>query len=220
MTLALRNPGEVTAKDIKLPQGFEIVNKDLYICTVSTSVKIDVDLYATIGHGFRSFTVNAKNIDSLSLIAVDSNFSPIVNFSYKVEEEKNDLNSISDSLILDITTNGSVTPVDALVMASKIMTSHFEELSNVSDKIQEIRVFEQKEEIKKQKHLVTTIDDLNLSFRSVNSLKKAAIYTLSDLTNLTRNDLNNVNNLGKKSIKEITNKLKELKLQLKHESES
>lgn len=208
----------IKAEDIELPVGFDIINKDLYICTKTNSnKKFEMEIYAKNGRGFKTFKENQEQINTIGVIATDSNFCPILQVGYKVEEKKINKNQMSDMLILDIATNGAIKPTDVLAYASKILIEHFEILAGVNEKISQLKMMQEQEETKHQQQMTISIDDLELSVRSYNCLKRNGIRTLQELSNITREQIKNIKNLGKTSLREITKKLTEYGLSFKKE---
>ena len=216
MKVSAKESGTITAGDIEVPVGFEVVNKDLYICTkTNSSKKFEMEIYARNGRGFKTFKENQENINTLGIIATDSNFCPVLQVGYHVEEKKISKNQMGDMLSMDIVTNGAISPTDALAYASRILVEHFEILVGVNEKIAQIKMMAEQEEEKKQHQLTVSIDDLGLSVRSYNCLKRNGIRTLQELSNMTRGDVEKIKNLGKTSLREISKKLTEYGLSFK-----
>jgi DNA-directed RNA polymerase subunit alpha len=201
--------GVVKASDIECPAGFHIVNKDLTIVTLDDKNSFDLEIYATVGRGFKSYIENSEFVSAIGLIAIDSNFSPILKVSYNVNEIKTTKKGISDKLIIEVATNGSISPSDTIALAAKILHAHLEDLTVLSERISEMQVMKEKEKEERISALSVPIEDLNITMRSYNGLKRAGIQTIQELTNKTRDEINKIRNLGKKSIKEINIKLAE-----------
>ena len=209
----------VHASDIKLPVGFEIINKDLYICELTSSTaKLDLKLYATRDRGFTPFTENREKVNTLNVIAIDANFSPIVRVSYTVDEIKLSKTKLGDKLIFDLSTNGSISPSDAFAYAAKILSEYLQPLIAINEKISELKLIEEEVAAKKSQTLSIQIEDMNLSVRSFNCLKRAGIQTIQQLTDKTKDQVEHIKNLGKKSLREIQKKLVEYGLSFKQES--
>ncbi len=128
--------GKILAKDITCPAEFEIINPDLYICTLDDKTKLEIDIYAKNGKGFVSFEENKDEINAIGIIAVDSYFSPIIKVGYNVEEIKTSKTSVNDQLVMEIATNGSISPVDAISMASQILINHYLPLAEYNESYQ------------------------------------------------------------------------------------
>lgn len=212
------NGGIVRAADIETPTGFTIINKDMYICTVDKNSKFKMDLYAKTGRGFVTFEENKEKLDAINTIAVDSNFSPVVRVSYSVKEYKTSKNNTSDELTIEIVTNGSIKATDALSMSAKILIEHYQPIVNLNETMNEYRVMNSDDSISKNSSsLAISIDELELSVRSYNCLKRAGIQTIQQLTDKTKNEIEKIRNLGKKSFKEIIKKIQDRNMKLKDE---
>ena len=220
LKLSVKNKKVIQASDIDFPVGFEIINKDLYIATkTADKPTFEMEIYAKNGRGFTTFKQNQEEINTLNIIATDSNYSPILQVGYHVEEKKITRNKIADYITLDITTNGTISPTDALAYASKILLEHFDKLANINEKIKEMKMMKEQEEAQKIHKLSISIDDLELSVRSYNCLKKYGIRTLQDLASMTREKVSKIENLGKKSLREIQKKLSDNGLSFKVEDD-
>lgn len=209
--------GIITAKDIICPSEFKILNPDLYICSVAEGTKFSMDLYATVGRGFKSFQENKELINSIGIIAVDSNFSPIIRTSYSIEEIKTSKSDTNDALTLEVVTNGSISPSDAVALASKILIDHYSPLVEINKKISEFNTMRDDSEQTSNNFLSIPIEELDLSVRSFNCLKRAGIQTIHQITNMTRLEIEKIRNLGKKSLKEIVKKIEDRNLTFKDE---
>jgi len=216
MKLMFKDTGVIKAGDIEVPVGFEIVNPDLYIATkTKASNKFEMEIYATTGRGFRSFKQNQEMINALGIIATDSNFCPVLNVGWHVDEKKISKNQMGDYLTMDIVTNGAESPSNVLAYASKILYTHFETLANINEKIKEMQIMQENEETEKQKTLSVSIEELELSVRSYNCLKRRGIKTLQELSTMTKAEVEGIKNLGKTSLREIQKKLLEYGLNFK-----
>ncbi len=209
--------GEVLASDIECPPGMSIVNKDLHIATLTKDVKFNLEIYATTGRGFRSFSANKEGINALSIIVTDSNFSPVTNFSYAVEEVKDTKFTVNDELTIEIATNGGIKAIDALALAGKILTDHFESIITLNDKYNEFVTLKEKEIETRKANLSIPIEDLNLSVRAFNALKNIQVNTTQELIEKTRKEIDEIRNLGKKSVQEIIKVIHDRGLKLKDE---
>ena len=208
--------GEVTAGDFKSPGNLQIVNKDHHIATMAAGSKLMLEATVEKGRGYVSAEENQKHFDKvIGLIPIDSSFSPVVRANFNVEDTRVGQVTDYDRLVLEVLTNGSVTPDDAISLSAKIMVEHLDLFINLTDEIDDVEIMVEKEEEERNKILDTTIEELELSVRSSNCLKRAGINTVEELVNKTEDDLMKVRNLGKKSLQEIKDKLDELELDLK-----
>ncbi|XQP55709.1 MAG: DNA-directed RNA polymerase subunit alpha [Mycoplasmoidaceae bacterium] len=216
MKISFKDSGVIKAEDIELPVGFEVVNPDLYIATkTKASSKFEMEIFATNGRGFRSFKENQESINTLSIIATDSNFCPVLQVGYHVDERKISKNHMGDYLTLDVVTNGAVSPTDAVAYASKILVEHFEQLAQINERIAQLQMMKENEEAQEQAVTSVSIDDLELSVRSYNCLKRSGIRTIQELSNMTRAEVEKIKNLGKTSLREIRKKLTDYGLSFK-----
>jgi DNA-directed RNA polymerase subunit alpha len=214
LKVASSSNGVVLAKDIELPPGFKIINPELHIATVAANTKFSMQIYATRGKGFKTFIQNRESLSSISAISTDSAFSPIIRVSYNVEEIKISRNNVGDKLIMDVVTNGSLTPTEAMAYAAKILTEHLNPIVNISKAISEIEIMNERDQQQKKQKLDTPIEELDFSVRSYNSLKRNGIHTVQDLTSMSKQKLENIRNLGKKSSREIVKRLQQMGLEL------
>ena len=203
----VKGPKTVTAGDLELPAGVSVINPDLVLATVQEGGTFNMTIYACNGRGFVTAEGNKGYALHTGMIPTDSNYSPITKVSYVVEPTRVGHDSRYDSLTLEIFTNGSMLPQDALALAGKILVEHFELFVGVSDIAKNINVIAEKIEKEDNKYEEMTIEDLDLSVRSFNCLKRAGIATVMELTNRTEEDMMKVRNLGKKSLKEVKEKL-------------
>ncbi len=211
------NGGLITAKDIVCPPEFKIINTDLYICKVLDSTKFEMELYATVGRGFKSFEENKELVNSIGIIAVDSNFSPIIRASYLVEEIKTSKRDTNDALTIEVVTDSSISPSNALSLASKILIEHYNPLLEINKKISDMKLMKDDFDQPNNNFLSIPIEELDLSVRSYNCLKRAGIQTIHQITNMTRLEIEKIRNLGKKSLKEIVKKIEDRNLKFKDE---
>lgn len=209
--------GVVTAADIETPVGFTIVNKDMYIATVDKGSKFKMDLYAKTGRGFVTFSENKELINAINVISVDSNFSPVIRVGYSVSDMKTTKKDTNDVLTLEIITNGSISAVDALAMSAKILLEHYKPLVQLSETMDEMAIMNDEVLASKKATLAIPIDELELSVRSYNCLKRAGIQTITQLTDKTKSEIEKIRNLGKKSFKEIVKKIQDRNMKFKDE---
>ena len=209
----------VTASDIKVPAGFEVINKDLYICELtSPKSKLDLKIYATRGYGFTTFSVNHEKVNALSIIATDSNFSPIVSVNYYVNEKRISKHEVGDELTIELSTNGAISPSDAMAYAAKVLSEHLQPIININERINEIKLMVEERQNKENQTASIAIEDMNLSVRSFNCLKRAGIQTVQQLIDKHRSEVERIKNLGRKSLREIQKKLLEYGFTFKEET--
>ncbi|WP_391592164.1 DNA-directed RNA polymerase alpha subunit [[Mycoplasma] cavipharyngis] len=213
-----KGKGIVYARDIICPAGFEVLNGDLEICEVTENVSFNMDLYTTVDRGYRSFNENRELINSINIIAIDSKFSPILQVGYKVDQQKTSKWGISESLEMKIATNGTISASKAMSLAAKILTSHLEPIMNIDQEVSALEIIRQEEEQQKKAILSTPIDELELTMRSFNSLKRNGIHTIQELIDRPKSSVEQIRNLGKKSLKEIMRKLADRNLTFNDET--
>ncbi len=175
-----------------------------------------MEIYATRGRGFKTFSENRDLMKTLLVLPVDSNFSPIVKVSYSVEEVKSSKDSMTDRLYLEVATNGAITAGDAISMAAKILVEHLNPLIDINQSLHDLEVMREKSLEVRSQTLSTPIENLDLTVRSYNCLKRQGIQTIQELTERPKNEIEKIRNLGKKSLREINKKLLEYGLKLKN----
>ena len=212
-------PGEVTAGDIETDGSVEVLNPDLHIATVSEGGHLVIELTADMGRGYNTAEKNKKQEQAIGVLPIDSIYTPVKKVNYSVENTRVGQMVDYDKLTIEVWTDGSLKPYEALSIAAKVMTGHLELFIDLSETAKNTQVMVEKEESKKEKVLEMSIEDLELSVRSFNCLKRAAISTVEDLTNKTEADMMKVRNLGKKSLDEVTNKLHALGLDFAKEED-
>ena len=219
ITLKSDKKGPVKASDIVTDSDIEIINKDLIICNLEEGGKIDMKMTVTNGRGYLRNEENKQLLDikEVGVIATDSNFTPIERVSYEVEKTRVGRDESYDKLILNVWTNGSMKPEEAVALASQIVIEHFQILTNLSNISNVTGMIKEKEVDPKKTTLATAIEDLDLSVRSYNCLKKEGILSVEELTDKTELEIQRIKNLGKKSYKEIIQKIKDLGLEFKEE---
>jgi len=210
---------EVKASDFTKDSDLEIMNPDLHIATLSRGAHLVMEMTVTNGRGYVRSEENKKLLDirKVGTIAIDSLYSPIERVSYEVDNARVGQNENYDKLILNIWTNGSMKPQDALGLAAKILIAHFNVLEDVGGIKDLTGLMIEKTEDSKSKELETPIEDLDFSVRTFNCLKRANIKTLKDLVDKKQSDFMKIRNLGKKSLKEVLDKIKDMNLTLKDE---
>lgn len=206
--------GEVTAADIKTDADVEVLNSEHKIATLSGEHKLYMELSLDRGRGYVSAEKNKHPGQPIGVIPVDSIFTPVVKVNYTVENTRVGQVTDYDKLTLEVWTNGSIKPDEAISLGAKIMSEHLNLFIDLSDNAKNAEIMVEKEETKKEKVLEMTIEELDLSVRSYNCLKRAGINNVEDLTNRTEEDMMKVRNLGRKSLEEVLNKMKALGLAL------
>lgn len=207
--------GVVKASDIQADQDIEILNPDLTIATLcGKSAKLYMELTITKGRGYVSADKNKSEDLPIGVIAVDSIYTPVERVNITVENTRVGQITYFDKLTLDVYTNGTLVPDEAVSLAAKVLSEHLSLFIDLSENAKTAEVMVEKEEDEKEKVLEMSIDELELSVRSYNCLKRAGINTVEELTNKTSEDMMKVRNLGRKSLEEVLAKLKELGLQL------
>ncbi len=212
--IPLKGKGILTGKDFEKTGNIEVINKDLHIATLTSKCNCEIELQIDLGRGYVSSERNEKYIEVIGTIAIDSFFSPIEKVKYSVENTRVGQRTDYDKLNLEIWTDGSITPDDALAEASKIAKDHFTIFINFDEEEILADVEKDNEDEELRKYLETPVEELELSVRSSNCLKNANIQTLGDLTIKTEDDIVKTRNFGKKSLQEIKDKLKDWNLGL------
>ena len=219
LRINFKGEGEVTAKDIITDGTVEVLNPDIHIATVSEGGSLEMELTADMGRGYNTAEKNKKPDQPLGVLPIDSIYTPVKKVNYSVENTRVGQRVDYDKLTIEVWTDGSLKPYEALSLAAKVMTGHLELFIDLSEATKNTQVMIEKEESKKEKVLEMSIEDLELSVRSFNCLKRANISTVEDLTNKSEADMMKVRNLGKKSLDEVTNKLHSLGLDFAKEEE-
>ena len=219
LRINFKGEGEVTAADIESDGTVEVLNPDLHIATVSEGGSLVMELTADRGRGYNSSEKNKKPNQDISVLPIDSIYTPVKKVNYHVENTRVGQMVDYDKLTIEVWTDGSLKAHEALSLAAKVMTGHLELFIDLSETTKNTQVMVEKEESKKEKVLETSIEELELSVRSFNCLKRAGISTVEDLTNRSENDMMKVRNLGKKSLDEVIAKLHSLGLDFAQEEE-
>ena len=220
VVLDVTGPCKATAGDIKQDADLEILNPDLHIATVSENTRFYMELTFNHGRGYVSQEKNKlNNQPAIGIIYTDSIYTPVYNVSYSVENTRVGSNTDYDKLTLEVLTNGTISAKEAVSLAAKILNDHLNLFVNLSDEAKNTEIMIESKETVKEKVLEMTIEELDMSVRSFNCLKRAGIDTLEDLTNKTEEDMIKVRNLGKKSLEEVIQKLHSLGLDLKRDVE-
>ena len=214
-----KGPGVVYAGDIKTDGDVEIVNKDLYIATLEEDAKLYVEINVDRGRGYVSQMRNKAEGLAISTIPMDSIYTPVKRVNFTVDNTRVGQVTDYDKLTLEIWTNGTILTEEAISLAAKVLIEHFKLFMTLTNHANDVEVMVEKEDDKKEKVLEMTIEELDLSVRSYNCLKRAGINTVHELTEKTMDDMMKVRNLGKKSLEEVERKLKDLDLSLKSTDE-
>ncbi len=212
-------PKEVTAADIVGDDSLEIFNPDLHIATLEENATLVMEINLARGRGYVPAEQNKTESTPISVIPVDSIYTPVRKVNFTVENTRVGQVTDYDRLVLEIWTDGSVTPEEGVSIGAKIMREHLTLFIELDDSTGSMEIMVEKEEDQKEKALEMTIEELELSVRSYNCLKRANINTVEELTEKTEEDMMKFRNLGKKSLEEVKNKLAELGLSLKPSEE-
>lgn len=219
LTLSVNEEKTVTAGDIITSGDVEIINPDQVICTISKGGKLEMELLVANGRGYvpsnenKSFVENQK----MGYIPIDALYSPIERISYDVDSARVGQDASYDKLIMNVQTNGSIKPEEAMALAAKIIIEHLNIVTNLSEIADMTGIMNAKQEDSKMKKLETSIDDLDFSVRAYNCLKRAGVNTLGDLTEKSELEMMKIRNLGKKSLKEVMDKIKDMGLKFREE---
>ena len=211
--------GEVKAGDIITDSSIEILNPDLHIATVAEGGFLHMEMTVDRGRGYNVAEKNKTQNQAIDVLPIDSIFTPVKKVNYQVENTRVGQMVDYDKLTIEVWTDGSLKAYEALSLAAKVMTGHLELFIDLSETAKNTKVMVEKAESKRERILEMPIEDLELSVRSYNCLKRAGISTVQDLANKTEADMMKVRNLGKKSLDEVTNKLHSLELNFASEEE-
>lgn len=220
LRISKQGPGAVTGADIICPEGVEVISKDLHICTLEEGGMLEMELQARIGRGYVSADTNKQLYQTpnqpLGIIYTDSIYTPIEKVSYNVEPTRVGQDAHYDKVTLEIWTDSSLSPAESVALASRILIDHLELLTNVHEAVNDMEsVMKEAQGEVQNKGLVMMIEDLDLSVRSYNCLKRAGIQSVEELTQRTEDEMMRVRNLGKKSLKEVKDKIYDLGLSFK-----
>ena len=219
LRINFKGEGEVTAGDIVTDGTVEILNPDLHIATVSEGGQLVMEMTAEMGRGYTPSDKNKKPNQDISVLPIDSIYTPVTKVNYQVKNTRVGQMVDFDKLIIEVWTDGNLKAHEALSLAAKVMTSHLNLFIDLSEATKNTQVMIEKEESQKVKVLETSIEELELSVRSFNCLKRAGIATVEDLISKSQADMMKVRNLGKKSLDEVTAKLHSLGLDFAEEEE-
>ena len=213
-------PCTITAGDIQRDSEVEILNPDLHIATVSEGGRLGMQITLSKGRGYVSADLNKKDLPAeIGLIPVDSIYTPVSKANYFVDATRVGQITNYDKLTIEVTTNGTITAKEALSLGAKIMSEHLNLFIELSDEAKKAEVMIEKEDTRKEKVLEMSIEELDLSVRSFNCLKRAGINTVEDIISHTDEDMMKVRNLGRKSLEEVISKIESLGLSLRKEEE-
>ncbi|MCI2112452.1 DNA-directed RNA polymerase subunit alpha [Ruminococcus sp.] len=219
--IAAEGPCEVTAGDIKCDNEVEILNPELHIATLGEGAKLNMEITVDKGRGYvpgeRNKQLSGNNV--IGVLPIDSIYTPVLKVNYTVDNTRVGQITDFDKLTLDVWTNGVINAEEAVSLAAKVLTEHLNLFVNLSDKASSAELMVEKDDKGKEKILEMTIEDLDLSVRSFNCLKRAGINTVEDLINKSEEDMMKVRNLGRKSLEEVIQKLNSLGFSLQKEDE-
>ena len=220
LRISKTGPGAVLAQDIICPAGVEILNGDLYICTLEEGMTLEMEMQAKSGRGYVSADQNKRLFQGqnqpLGIIYTDSIYTPVEKVAYNAEPTRVGQNASYDKVTMEIWTDGSITPQESIALAAKILIDHLELLTNVHDAVNDMEsVMKEVQGEVVNRGATMMIEDLDLSVRSYNCLKRAGIQTVEELTQKTEDEMMRVRNLGKKSLKEVKDKIYDLGLSFK-----
>ena len=214
-----KGKGEIKASDIELQPHVSVINPDQHIATLNEDADFYLEMMVEKGRGYEPSELKKDEITEIGIIPMDSNFTPVEKVNWKVENTRVGQRTDYDRLILEVTTDGSMKADEATSLAAKILTEHLELFIGLKEHVSEINLMVEKEEDQKEKVIEMTVEELDLSVRSFNCLKRAGINSVEELTSKTESEMMKVRNLGRKSLLEVTEKLEELGLGLKAEED-
>ena len=219
ITLYSDKEGVVTAGDIKTDSDVEIINKDQVIANVAKGGKLNMEMIVSSGRGYVPSNENKKYVENqaIGFIPIDALYSPIERISYEVDNARVGQDANYDKLIMEIHTNGSLKPEEAMALGAKILIEHLNIVTDLSELADTTGIMSAKQEDSKLKKLETSIEDLDFSVRAYNCLKRANINTLGDLVEKSELEMMKIRNLGKKSLKEVIDKIKDMGLKFRDE---
>ncbi|MFN3364828.1 MAG: DNA-directed RNA polymerase subunit alpha [Exiguobacterium mexicanum] len=217
LEINVSSAGAVTAADITHDSDVEILNPELHIATLADNATLRMRLTARRGRGYVQAEDNKRDDMPIGVIPIDSIYTPIQRVNYEVDKTRVGQDSSFDKLLLDVWTDGSIRPEEAVSLGAKILTEHLNIFVGLTDEALNAEIMVEKEEDQKEKVLEMTIEELDLSVRSYNCLKRAGINTVQELANKSEEEMMKVRNLGRKSLEEVQLKLDELGLGLRKE---
>lgn len=217
LELDVVGPAVITAADIKPSSDVEILNPELYICTLEAGAQLKMQLNAKVGRGYVRAEYNKRDDMPIGVLPIDSIYTPVSRVNYQVENTRIGQRNVYDKLTLDVWTDGSISPEAAISLSAKILTEHLDVFVNLNEQSRKVEIMVEKEDTQKEKMLEMTIEELDLSVRSYNCLKRAGINTVQELIDKTEAEMIKVRNLGRKSLEEVRHKLVELNLTLRQD---
>jgi len=217
LEINVSSAGAVTAADITHDSDVEILNPELHIATLADNATLRMRLTARRGRGYVQAEDNKRDDMPIGVIPIDSIYTPIQRVNYEVDKTRVGQDASFDKLLLDVWTDGSIRPEEAVSLGAKILTEHLNIFVGLTDEALNAEIMVEKEEDQKEKVLEMTIEELDLSVRSYNCLKRAGINTVQELANKSEEEMMKVRNLGRKSLEEVQHKLDELGLGLRKE---
>ncbi len=219
MIIDATEPGEITAADIIAPEAIEILNGDLHIATLDENSRLYIEMVVERGRGYVSADKNKKEDQPIGTIPVDAIYTPIHKVNFYLEDTRVGQRTDYDRLTIELWSNGSIKPDEAISLSARILSDHLKLFIGLTDGMDHVPIMVEKEEEEKDKILDMTIEELDLSVRSYNCLKRAGINTVYELTQKTEDDMMKVRNLGKKSLEEVEQKMEALGLSLRSTEE-
>lgn len=219
LRLDVSGPGEILAGDIQVDEAVEIVNPDLYICTLNEGAQLSMEMRVGQGRGYVPADRNKYEDDPIGVIAVDSIFTPVRRVNFRVEDTRVGKVTDFDKLTLEVWTNGSIKPDEAVSLAARILVEHLNLFIGLTSEVDDVEIMVEKEEDEQNRLLEMSIEELDLSVRSFNCLKRAGINTIGELVERTPEEMLKVRNLGKKSLEEVETKLGVFELTLRNPEE-
>ena len=214
LKIEAQGPCSITGADIICPPDVEILSKDLAIATLDDNAKLNMEIFVDKGRGYVSAEENKTENVPIGVLPVDSIYTPVEKVSYHVENTRVGQKTDYDKLVLEVWTNGSINPQEGISLAAKVLVEHLNLFIDLTEHVSSVEII-----VEKEKVLEMTIEELDLSVRSYNCLKRAGINTVEELANKSEDDMMKVRNLGKKSLEEVIQKLEELGLGLKPSEE-
>ena len=211
-TLVVENDraGAIKAKDIKVPSDVEILNEEQHICTLEENGRLYMEMSAVNGRGYVPAERNKQPQQPIGVIPVDSMFSPIRKVNYRVENTRVGMKTDYDKLTIEVWTDGSIRPDEAISLSAKILSTHIALFVNLTEQVDDVEIASDRHEEDRERIMDLTIEELDLSVRSYNCLKRAGINTVGELVRKTEDEMMKVRNLGKKSLEEVEHKLLDL----------
>ncbi len=219
LRLRKNTPGEVTAKDFEFNDECQVLNPDLHICTLDDGAVLDMDVMVGNGRGYVPADDNKEKYDNIDFIAMDSIFSPVKRVNFNVEPTRVGNSIDYDKLVLEVTTNGTTSAREIVSLAGKIINEHVNLFIELCAQMSDMNILVSKEEDKQVKLMELPIEEMDLSVRSYNCLKRAGLNTIQDLLKKSKSDMFKVRNLGAKSVEEVINKLESYGFTLRKDEE-